>query len=52
MLNKNFGDDTLNPVLRASVCWTFRTHDPLPVFKSRLTTAVFKPIWRLWMAWS
>jgi len=28
VLNKNSGDDTLNPVLCASVCWTFRTRDP------------------------
>ena len=28
ILNKNFEDDTLNPVLRASFCWTFRTHAP------------------------
>jgi len=33
-------DDTLNPVLRASVCWTFRPHDP-PVFKTRPTTPQF-----------
>ena len=26
---KNSGDDTLNPVLHASVCWTFRTQDHL-----------------------
>jgi len=28
ILNKNSEDDTLNHVLRASVCWTFSTHDP------------------------
>jgi len=27
ILNKNFGDNTLNSVLLASVCGTFRTHD-------------------------
>jgi len=45
-LNKNSGDDTLNPVLCASVCWIFRTHDP-PVFKPRPTTPpqYFKPDW-------
>jgi len=31
-------DDTLNPVLRAFVCWTFRTSTP-----------VFKPDWRRWV---
>jgi len=28
ILNKNSGDDTLNPVLHTSICWTCRTHDP------------------------
>ena len=39
ILNKNSGDDTLNAVLhvRASVCWTFRSHDPL-VFEPGPTT--------------
>jgi len=23
-----YGYDTLNPVLRTSVCWTVRTHEP------------------------
>ena len=40
ILNKNSGDDTLNPVLSASVCWTFRTHDP-SVFKAEPMTLEF-----------
>jgi len=45
MLNRDSGDDALNPVLRVSVCRTFWTHnllfsnpDPrLPSFQTRLT---------------
>jgi len=42
ILSKNVGIDTLNPaVLRASVYWTFRTHD-LPVFKPGPTLLRFR----------
>ena len=34
------GDDTLSPVLCASICWTFGPHDP-PVFKPRSRTHQF-----------
>ena len=47
-VNKNFADDTLNYVLRASVCWNFRTYE-LPVFKPGLTGPHFSNQidWRL-----
>ena len=28
ILDIKFRDEKVNPVLRSSVCWTFRTHDP------------------------
>ena len=44
----NSGDDTLNPVLRASVCWTFRIQDPS--FQTRThDPPVFKPDWCLFV---
>jgi len=47
MLNKNSGDDTLNPVLRASVCWTFGTHKP-QILNPDPRSPDFKPDWRRW----
>jgi len=45
-LNINSGDDTLNPALRASVCWTFRTHDP-QFSNPDPQPPAFRPDWRL-----
>jgi len=47
ILNKNFGDYTINPVLRASVSWTLRARYP-SAFKPGPTTPSFKPDWRSW----
>jgi len=48
MFNKNLGDDNPNPALqRASVCWTFRPHDP-QFSNLDPRPPVFKPYWRLW----
>jgi len=43
--NENSGDDTHNPVLRASFCWTFRTYDPQILYPD-LGPPVFEPDWR------
>lgn len=38
-LIKNSSDDSFNPVLRVSICWTFRTHNPThPEFKPKPPT--------------